>query len=338
MKRLEFYSLETIPYLSPETDKRVAVVTGGNSGIGWHDCLQLYLHGWKVYIAGRNEERVKTAIQQIISELEEIVDTYSEEQRKNRPVGSLSFVRADFTDLASCDKAGTEILLKEKLIHLVILNAGIMGVPLQFTKDKMEVQYETNVTSQFLLTARLLPGLKAVANESKIVPRIVFLSSIGHTMARSFTKPGDTSIFKGPDFYNTWQRYAQSKMADIHLAKMFAKKYPDILSTSVHPGFIIETELYNYWKKLPVFGIFARGFFGLIGITFGLSKQEGCLSTMRAATDPSLTLEKDNGKYFTAGGPEGTPTAYARDLDNAEYTWKWNVQQLKDRGFDVGSI
>lgn len=338
MTKQDFYSLENTPYLDPATNRRVAVVTGGNSGIGWYDCLHLYLHGWVVYVAGRNEQKVTTAIQKIVDELKDIVAKYPDSEIKNRPVGSLTFVRADFTDLASCEEAAKELLLKEKLIHLLILNAGVMALPLQFTKDNLEIQYQTNVTSQFLLTLRLLPALKAVAEQGKVVPRIVFLSSLAHTMTRSFKKPGDKSLFSAPNFYNTWMRYSQSKLADIHLAKQFAQRYPNILTSAVHPGVIVDTELYNHWKTLPVIGIFARGFIGLTGRVMGVTQEEGCLSTMRAATDPSLTLEKDNGKYYDAGGPQKEPTAIASNTDDATYTWNWNLLELKGRGYDVEDV
>lgn len=335
MTKLNFYSLEKTPYLNPRTDRRVAVVTGGNSGIGWYDCLHLYLHGWTIYVVGRNEQKVTSAIQKIEEELKVTIAKYPEDQLNKRPVGSLKYVHGDFTDLASCDKAAKEILLHEKLIHLVILNAGVMALPLQFTKDNLEIQYQTNVTSQFLLTMRLLPAVKAVAEQGQIVPRIVFLSSLAHTMTRSFVKPGDKSLFKGPNFLKTWMRYSQSKLADIHLAKQLAQRYPKILTSSVHPGVIVDTELYSHWKKLPLIGVFARGFIGLTGKLAGVSQEEGCLSTLRAATDPSLTLEKDNGKYYDAGGPQKDPSDIANNVENATYTWNWNVLELKGRGFDV---
>ena len=71
--------------------------------------------------------------------------------------------------------------------------------------------------------------------------RFVAVSSFGHTLA-----PAPQGIefekLKMPDAGTKWHRYGQSKLAGILLAKGMAKRQPEILSVSVHPG-LVSTEL-----------------------------------------------------------------------------------------------
>lgn len=66
------------------------------------------------------------------------------------------------------------------------------------------------------------------------------LNSFGHTMhplgGIEFEK------LQTPDMGTKWQRYGQSKLAGILLAKGMSKRRPQITSVSVHPG-LVRTEL-----------------------------------------------------------------------------------------------
>ena len=138
-----------------------------------------------------------------------------------------------------------------------------------------------------------------------------------------------------PNIIFTWMRYAMAKTALIQFTKMLAIKHPDVLCISVHPGLVMETNLFSYWTRLPIVGIFFWIFFQIVGYFFGVSNEQGSLATLKSALSAKLTLDKDNGKYFTTGGVESKPSYVANNLDNAASSWIWTVHELRDRGFEV---
>lgn len=326
----KFYNPETAAYLDPKTSRRVAIVTGGNSGIGWYTVLHLYLHGYRVYVAGRTESKVVKAIEDIEAEAERRRDKYSEEEKRERFLGELSYIHFDCCDLQSVVDCATKFQSFEPKLHILINNAGLMGVPYEVTKDGYEIQYQVNFVAPFLFTSLLGPSLeKAVADQQ---PRVVCLASIGHNFAYKYFEPTDT-INKFPNFIFTWVRYGNAKAAEIEFMAKFAKEYPQIGAYSVHPGVIIETELYNYWKNLPVIGVVASAGVKATGALIGISTEEGAFGTLRAALDPTL-LDR-SGIYLDQGGLIGKASGIASNPVNIERTWTENIRLLKEKGFPV---
>lgn len=323
-----FYNPNTAPYLNPDTDKRVVLITGvGVDGIGYNTALHLYLHGYTIYVIGRNEERVRAAFKAIESE-------GSENKPQEAYLGSLSYIHGDLLDLATVEKAAAEFLNKEQKLHVLINNAGLMGVPYGVLKDDMEHQYQVNVASHFLLTNAVLPALQKVADEGKVEPRVVVLSSVAHYFARK-RYPAPAKVKGVVDSVTTWKRYANAKLADILFAKKLGQLYPEILTLSVHPGVIVETGLYSHWKNVPVLKYPAKAIFFLADRTVGVSLYEGSLASLRAAMDPGLTVKNDSGKFLSTGGAVTEPSTLAREQANIDASWKENVTELGSRGFHV---
>ena len=116
-----------------------------------------------------------------------------------------------------------------------------MAVPRGLTAEGFEVQFGTNYLGHAVMLRLLLPvRLRTADMSDKGDVRLVVLSSFGHTMY----PPGGIEFDKLriADAGTKWQRYGQSKLADILLAKGMAKRYPQITSVSVHPG-LVRTEL-----------------------------------------------------------------------------------------------
>ncbi|RCK56342.1 putative oxidoreductase ENV9 [Candida viswanathii] len=316
----KFYNPATAPAVIPKDQRKVVFLTGGNSGIGWFTALHLYQHGYVVYLAGRTESKVLKAIDDIKAEAV---------KRGTSTPGELSYIHLDLTDLSTVGKAVEEFSQKEKSLDILINNAGLMGVPFEVTKDDYEIQYQVNFVGHFLLTLKLIPFLENAARGG-VTPRIVNLASVGHNFEVTHISPANNKLNKFPDSVFTWVRYGLAKTAQIQFAKELAIKYPNILSLSVHPGVVIGTELYNYWKNLPVIGYAATGLFAVADKTIGVTVEEGSLASLRAALDPTLTLN-ENGDYLTTGGSVDKPSGIASNPEYAEETWNWNVEQLKKR-------
>lgn len=327
----KFYDPTTAEYLNPKIKRRVAIVTGGNLGIGWFTALHLYLHGYVVYLAGRTESKVVQAIEDIKAEAEARVGKYDAEERSSRSLGELTYIHYDACDLESVKQCALQFGKSEPKLDILINNAGIMGAPYELTKDGYEIQYQVNVVAPFLFTLTLLPQLEnASVNQT---PRVITLASIGHNLAYKYFTPSK-DMNKAPGFLYTWVRYAQAKTADILFMSKFAEVYPNILAFSVHPGVILGTELYNHAKNSHVYGIFARAGFGLFGKHIGVSNEEGALATLKAALDPQLLL-RESGTYFETGGVVGNPSKHAKDQANIDDNWNENLRLLKEKGFDI---
>ncbi|KAF3986406.1 hypothetical protein FT663_04890 [Candidozyma haemuli var. vulneris] len=326
--RSQFYDPTTATYYNPKEDRRVAIVTGGNSGIGWHTVLQLYLHGFIVYVAGRTESKVLKAIEDIKTEAKKRVEAYNDSERKERFLGTVTYIHFDCCDLASVVSCAEKFAKKENKLHVLINNAGLMAVPYEETKDGYEIQYQVNFVAPFLFTLKLLSNLKAAEVDG--LPRVVMLSSEGHRSAVKYYDPSD-KIKCTPNFIYTWIRYGVAKTAEIHFAKKLAELHPGILSIAVHPGVIVETELFNHWKNLPLIGWVYKSSSVVIDKTVGVKMEEGCLASLRAALDPSL--ENENGSYLTTGGVLSKPTKIASEPKYIEKTWEANVEELKKKGF-----
>jgi len=194
---------------------KIAIVTGGNAGIGLETTKTLAAAGARVIVPARDIEKAKKNLRGIANvELEEL----------------------DLIDPASIDAFANKFLASGRPLHLLINNAGIMWVPLRRDSRGIESQLATNYLSQFQLTARLWPALKK-ANGA----RVVNVSSFGHQMA--------PFNFEDPNFenreYHTLLGYGQSKTA----SNLFAVELDnrgrsfDVRVFSLHPGNINGTEL-----------------------------------------------------------------------------------------------
>lgn len=325
-----FYNPQDAEYLNPEVKRRVAIVTGGNSGIGWYTVLHLYLHGYVIYVAGRTEPKVVRAIEEIEIEALKRRESYSEEEKREKFLGSMTYIHFDCCDLKSVVECATQFKAKEPKLHILINNAGLMGVPYEITKDGYEIQYQVNFVAPFLFTFLLLPALENESQDQK--PRVVCLASIGHNFAYRYFEPTDT-LQRFPNWIFTWIRYGNAKAAEIEFMSKFAKQYPQIESFSVHPGVIIDTELYNYWKNLPVIGGLVKAGVKAVGAVIGISLEEGSLGTLRAALDPSLL--DSSGIYLDQGGLIGNASKVALNPANIDRTWTENLRLLREKGFPL---
>src|ERR1700753_1756228 len=86
---------------------KVALITGGNSGIGFATAKRFIEEGAKVVITGRNEKKLKEA-----------ADTL---------VPNALAIQLDVTDVAATEKAVAEIAEKLGKLDIVFANAGIAG-------------------------------------------------------------------------------------------------------------------------------------------------------------------------------------------------------------------
>lgn len=194
---------------------KIAIVTGGNTGIGLETTKTLASAGATVIVPARNMDKAK---------------------QKLKGIANVEIEHLDLMNPDSIDAFANTFLDSNRPLHLLINNAGIMWVPLRRDSRGIESQLSTNYLAQFQLTARLWPALKK-ANGA----RVVNVSSQGHQFA-----PFD---FNDPNFqqrkYETLAAYGQSKTAvNLFSLELDSRAKPfNIRSYSLHPGSIHGTEL-----------------------------------------------------------------------------------------------
>jgi NAD(P)-dependent dehydrogenase (short-subunit alcohol dehydrogenase family) len=197
----------------PDLSGRTAVVTGANSGIGWHTAFELARHGAHVILACRDVERAKQAADRI------------------RSRAATADVEVAELNLASMDSVRAFGTGWNDPLDLLVNNAGVMAPPKRArTQDGYELQWGTNHLGHFVLTGLLLPALLSGTRA-----RVVTVASIAH-------KTADSGVLGANDDepYQPHVAYANSKLANllfaIELQRKFAAHGFDVTSVAAHPG------------------------------------------------------------------------------------------------------
>ena len=252
-----------------QLEGKIAIVTGGYSGIGLETTRELANKGVKVIVPVRS----KTKAQENLKDVK----------------GDVQVVALDLSDLGSVSRFASAMLNEMERLDLLINNAGIMANPEQRIGPGWESQFGTNHMGHFALTKGLMPLITQTEGA-----RVICLTSTAHKI--SDIRWDDLQFEKG---YDKWQAYGQSKTANALFANALSRrlKETDGLAFSVHPGGIF-TPLQRH---LPNEEMVALGWINEDGSPSELAKQgfktpeQGASTTLWAAT--SALLENKPGVY-----------------------------------------
>ena len=296
----------------PSQEGRVAVVTGANSGIGWHTALELARAGSEVILTVRSEDKGLSAVEGI------------------RRLLPRARVRGELLDLASLQsvRAFAVRLEHEPRLDLLVNNAGVMAVPTrEVTEDGFERQFGTNYLGPFALTGLLLPVLRCSPS-----PRITTVSSGAANMGLRRINFEDLQWEK---LYAPWKAYCQSKLADllmvVELTRRASASSVTVLSTAAHPGYA-RTNLQTSGPGKPQ-NIGQQLLLRMHPVAEWIGSQDaahGALPTLRAATAPDA---RPSSYYAPAqffhlkGDPVLIPMPEpARDASAARRLWELSEQ------------
>ncbi|KAI3403634.2 hypothetical protein KGF56_003561 [Candida oxycetoniae] len=332
--------IDSFRYLNPNKDRRVAIITGGNSGIGFFTVLHLYLHGYIIYIAGRTKFQFSKLGKELHLKAMQIRQQYQpQELLQERYLGELNYLELDMTNLQSIIRAVESFKYREDYLHLLINNAEVIALPYTLTQDNFDIQLQTDFIAPFLLTMKLLPILERTSDEFPDIenPRVIYLSSTGHRFAiKSFNLSSPMNYRL--DFIFTWLRYGIAKTAGIHFMKMLSLRNPKILFLCIHPGFAMNTDLFTFWTSLPIIGVLFWCFFKTFAWFLGITSEQGATKVLRTSLNPNLTVEENNGKYYDSQGREAQPSRVASNMDYAARTWIWTIRELNERGIKLHEV
>jgi NAD(P)-dependent dehydrogenase (short-subunit alcohol dehydrogenase family) len=297
----------------PSQAGRRALITGANSGIGYHAALELARKGAHVLLACRDKARGDAALIRLRAEV---------------PAASAEVVLLDLASLESvCAFGAAELALGEPL-DLLINNAGVMAPKRRLqTRDGFEIQFGTNVVGHFVLKALLLPALVRAAVNHPQRPRVVTLASIAHKQGRL-----NFDDLQSAKSYGPMVAYRQSKLADLMLAFELGRRLraagppiSGVMSVAAHPG-VANTNLFQVGEFSAVERVVRRGLGVAIGALLN-TEAEGAVPTLFAATSPDVV---DGGYYGPQGfqemrgGDVGPAKVAAQALDQAAAARLWS--------------
>ncbi|MFJ4922932.1 SDR family NAD(P)-dependent oxidoreductase [Streptomyces sp. NPDC088725] len=279
---------------------KLAIVTGGYSGLGLETTRALAGAGAQVVVPARRPGAAREAL------------------------GALDGVEVDELDLADLDSVrafADRFLASGRDIGIIINNAAIMACPETRVGPGWEAQFATNHLGHFALVNRLWPAVASGA-------RVVAVSSGGHR--RSAVRWDDVQFERG---YDKWEAYGQAKTSNALFAVQldaFARE-SGVRAFSVHPGGIL-TPLQRHLTQEEMR---AAGWIDEDGKPVNpafKSPEAGAATQVWAATSPRLTDMggvycedcdiAEPGSADTAGGVR----AYATDPEQAARLWRLSAE------------
>ena len=186
-------------------EKRIALVTGANKGIGFEVARDLARKGFHVFLGARDEKAGRAA------------------EEKLRKEGEVTFLKIDIANTESIERAAEEFSRQANHLDTLVNNAGILldedKDVLTITPGIFETTLRTNTLGPLLVSQAFVPLLKKSS-----APRIVNVSSGGGQLA---------------DGADGWApAYCISKTALNGVTSQLAAALPTFAVNSVCPGWV----------------------------------------------------------------------------------------------------
>jgi NAD(P)-dependent dehydrogenase (short-subunit alcohol dehydrogenase family) len=279
----------------PDLHGRTAVITGGNTGLGFETARVLASRGATVVLACRDETRAASAAARL--------------------PGRVQTLQLDLADPSSVRRASTDLRKRHPRVDLLINNAGALQPRHVLTPDGWELTLATNHLGPFAFTGLVVDTLLPVPGS-----RIVTVSSIGHRYGSGLINFDD--LHAGPPR----AAYFQSKLANLmftfELQRRLAAAGAPTIAVAAHPG-NARTEFGRALPRLQQTLMSPRSRF----LTWWLMQDPAvaALSILRAATDPTATggdFFGPPGRFQFTGHPEKiAPSVAARDTAAQQRLW-----------------
>ncbi|MGY2051192.1 SDR family NAD(P)-dependent oxidoreductase [Methylobacterium sp. JK268] len=276
---------------------RLAVVTGGHSGLGLATTRALARAGAAVIVGARDPAAAAPAL---------------------AGLPGVAVAALDLADLASVRAFADRLVASGRRVALLVNNAGIMACPETRVGPGWEAQFAVNHLGHFTLACGLWPALRGGA-------RVVAVSSAGHHA--SPIRWDDLHVAQG---YDKWRTYGQSKTANalfaLHLDRI--GRAEGVRAFSLHPGKIL-TPLQRHLGRAEMV---AQGWIhpdGRLADPTFKSPEQGAATQVWAATASRLDglggLYCEDCDVAPRAGEAGAPFAgvcdHAADPGEAERLW-----------------
>jgi NAD(P)-dependent dehydrogenase (short-subunit alcohol dehydrogenase family) len=286
--------------LNPEicTDdfkNRLVVITGATSGIGYAAAKKYASRGADILCINRNE-----------NSSQELCETLKSLYNAN-----CTYLIADFSKISDVHAVAKQLAEMERNIDVLIHNAGVYMTKKATTADNLELVFQTNYLSSFILNYYTKD--KFIKQNSG---RIIFVNSEAHRFAVWGLNLDDLAWDKHR--YSGLKGYGSAKLAQL-LSMIKLNEYfhgTGVTVNAMHPGNVKtnsgqnNNQIYKLYKKLIV---------------------DRTARDIEISTEAlyylgvSSKLEKTSGKFFNLTTEE-EPAPPALDKDAAEKLWELSVE------------
>lgn len=253
----------------------IAIVTGSNTGVGFETAKGLVQQGYHVILACRSRQKGEDAADKINQLLPTSAVSPNGGDDYSTTVGKAIFLQpidlTSFASIRSFCKAFTE---QYESLNVLVNNAGINSQG-DVTENGLEICFQSNIVSHFLLTKLLIPSLLKAENVYKNsyfgreAGRVVNLSSVTHHFAPANERTQTIDDGNGTELPENngihdkhfWlgsatpgvssATYRESKLASILFTMELNKRYGDkgIRSIAVNPGSVSS----DIWRNESAF-------------------------------------------------------------------------------------
>jgi NAD(P)-dependent dehydrogenase (short-subunit alcohol dehydrogenase family) len=296
--------------------RKIAIVTGANTGLGLQTSLGLARAEYTVVLACRSEAKALAAMEEI---------------RAKVPLADLDFIALDLIDRNNTRRFADSFSERYDHLDVLINNAGVMGPDYTITANSLELQFDANHIGHFYLTSLLIDKL-----DQEYETRIVNVSSLAAKREWAdihFDNLNFEGLYdEGPKLFGLsgMVAYSQSKLANV----LFTMELKDRLESAgrkikavvVHPG-VSTTDL---GRNMP---FHLRLFTPLLASLMGMSKPaQGAESALYGAIDPLVNAGDfigPTGKEERSGPPGKVPLpSKAADKELCEKLWSLSEEKL----------
>jgi len=189
------------------------IITGATDGIGLAAAKSIASKGYHVGLVGRNPDKGKKAIEEIIA--------HSGNE-------NLDFFECDLSLVANIKDLADRIKQKHSKIDVLLNNAGGANKTKQITSEGLEKTFATNQMNYFVLSSELL-NILSESNDG----RIVNVASNAHIGAEV-----DYENVNSEKSFSAWTSYCVSKLMNIMFTYQLASMQDKVSVNVLHPGFV----------------------------------------------------------------------------------------------------
>ena len=286
---------------SNEVTKKLAIVTGSNTGIGFETAKRLVReYGWDVILACRSKDKALIA-RNLINDDYNKYNTNSDSCSNGKAIVLEPVL--DLSDFNSVRKYVDAIQNEYDNIDVLINNAGRNSGGRSPGNPELDLMFQSNYLGHFLLTELLLKNELLLSSSTttngsgKGGNKVINLSSAMHHFSKGDALEGNGfESVASPDY---WKRramysekdtpdnlYSATKLAAILHSVELNRRYSDknLMSIACDPGGVNS----NIWRGFPLW--VRRHVFDKLYLT----TEEGSEPIIAAAIRDDLTLDKEN--------------------------------------------